>query len=581
MNSRVETDTIDATLDISFPVEKGSRMRHGLKHGHTLLAFAAFLLLTTLHTWPLATDPARLSRNDNYDTQINEWIVSWIAHQLPRDPLHLFDANRFHPERFTLAYGPPLLVPGILGAPLRWLGASPVLTYNSLLLLGMVLTGLATYHVVTNLCGDPFAGLLSGSLVAFNAHTLTRFPHLPPHYVAWLLLAFLAFDRLLVNTRAWDAVWLGFSLVLLALTSGYLGVFGVIAMAAAFLSRGAEWWKNSSAVLSRLGLAAGLSFGIVLPILYPYWWVHQNAGVSRPIEVAEAFAATLNDYLATAGRIHYATWSRPFYEKAVDSLFPGFIAIALALISFFTVRDTFGRARVRMVAAVGLVGVLISLGPATPLHAWLFNYFPPMRVLLATSRFGHLLLIAVAVLAGYGLAELRRRSSGRGGIALAAGIILLANLEALRAPIVYQTFEGISPVYRLIADDPADSVVVEMPFYRPENHYLNARYLLASTVHWKPLLNGCGFVPPSYRRRAKVLRRFPSEESISEIRQSGVTYVVVHLNRYRRERAERIESALERRDDFVLLGKDSGGIRIYRFLSVGRVSQLGQTLKMW
>jgi hypothetical protein len=36
-----------------------------------LAELALFLALTILHTWPLATDPARLSRLDNDDTAFN------------------------------------------------------------------------------------------------------------------------------------------------------------------------------------------------------------------------------------------------------------------------------------------------------------------------------------------------------------------------------------------------------------------------------------------------------------------------------------------------------------------------------
>ena len=52
----------------------------------TALAAALCLLLAVVHTWPLATAPGTLSRNDNGDAQLNEWILAWVAHQLPRAP---------------------------------------------------------------------------------------------------------------------------------------------------------------------------------------------------------------------------------------------------------------------------------------------------------------------------------------------------------------------------------------------------------------------------------------------------------------------------------------------------------------
>ena len=44
-----------------------------------LVAAAIFLVLAVIQTWPLAINPGQLSRNDNADTMLNEWAISWIA----------------------------------------------------------------------------------------------------------------------------------------------------------------------------------------------------------------------------------------------------------------------------------------------------------------------------------------------------------------------------------------------------------------------------------------------------------------------------------------------------------------------
>ena len=89
-------------------------------------ALAVCILLAVLHTWPLVLHPGRYSRNDNADTQLNEWILAWVEHQLPRAPLHLFEANIFYPAHDSLAFSEPLIVPALIGAPLAWSGGSPV-----------------------------------------------------------------------------------------------------------------------------------------------------------------------------------------------------------------------------------------------------------------------------------------------------------------------------------------------------------------------------------------------------------------------------------------------------------------------
>src|SRR3954470_14731695 len=140
-------------------------------------AFALCVVLAVLHTWPLVLHPGRYSRNDNADTQLNEWILAWIAHQLPRAPLQLFEGNIFYPAHDVLAFSEPLIVPALMGAPLAWTGSSPVLVYNLVLIAGFALTAFATTRLVEAWTGSVAAGLAAGSLFAFNTHTLTRLGH--------------------------------------------------------------------------------------------------------------------------------------------------------------------------------------------------------------------------------------------------------------------------------------------------------------------------------------------------------------------------------------------------------------------
>ena len=134
-----------------------SRLR---SHWTQASLIAAFLAVA--QSWPLATAPGRLSLNYNGDVMLNEWIIAWVQHQLPRDPLHLFSANIFHPAPDALAFSEPLIVPALMGAPVRALGGSPVLVHNLLLLAGLGLTMLGAYALVHAWTGDRLASLLAG-----------------------------------------------------------------------------------------------------------------------------------------------------------------------------------------------------------------------------------------------------------------------------------------------------------------------------------------------------------------------------------------------------------------------------------
>ncbi|MFB0564259.1 MAG: hypothetical protein ACETWK_01100 [Candidatus Aminicenantaceae bacterium] len=534
----------------------------------TAQALAFFILLSIIHTWPLITNPAHLSRNDNADTVLCEWIVSWIAYQLPRDPLHLYEANIFYPEKHTLAFSEPLIAPALIGAPLRWLGVPPVSTFNLLLLIGFTLTGLAMYTLIRTFTGDHIAGLIAGSLAAFNPHTLTRIPQLQAQFSLWLPLALLALDRLLSDKRTKDALWLALFVTLATTTSLYFGVMTVVALGVALIIRFEDWWgRRANPFFPRIGLAVLLASPVVLLILAPYWHLYRHLGFARPLDLAAEFAAHPSYYLSTAGRLHYAMWSNRFYEYGGECLFPGLIAFGLLIVALASGIRAVKDRRIRMFIAIGITGILLSFGPKTPIYVLLYKVFPPFKGFRSVSRFGFLFLFAVAALAGYGLAKLRTRFTRHKWITpIAIVLVILVNLEATRAPMRLSHFKGIPSVYKVLAAHKGSAVVAEMPFYSPRNSYKNASYMLASTTHWKSLLNGWGgYIPKSYRRRADVFRHFPEEAAVEELQRAGVTHVVVHFNRYEKEEAMKIFHALYNNPKFKELASDPNGIKLYRF----------------
>ena len=499
------------------------------------------LLLAIIHTWPLATAPGTLSRNDNADAQLNAWALAWIAHQLPHAPAHLFDGNIFYPERHTLAFSEPLIVPALMGAPLRWAGGSPVLVLNLVMLLGFALTAFAGYALVVEWTGDRAAGLLTGSMFAFNTHTLTRLAHVQAQHAWGLPLALLAADRLVTQARWRDAIWLAVWMTAMAYTSGYLVVFAAIMIAVVLLTRITDWWPRARQVIAAFALAAVVAGVAVLPVYLPYRAVARDLHMLRPLALVKEFSATPMGYLAAAGRIHISTWSGPIFKDPVDSFFPGVIVIVLAVlaVSWTLIRSGNARAmvsqrsRVVMLLAIAVTGFVLSLGTRTPIYGWLYQVFPPMQGLRAAARFGNLFLLGMAALAGLGLAALRPRLSTRWAPAVVVALIVIANVESLRAPFVYRRFDGIPAIYSLLAREPDPVVLVEVPYYPAHAFFENASYMLNSTAHWRPLMNGySGYVPDSYRATASSFWYFPEDWAIQAMRRAGVTHVMIHPERF-------------------------------------------------
>jgi hypothetical protein len=530
-------------------------------------ALAVCLLLAVAHTWPLALDPGRHSRNDNADAELNEWIMAWVAHQLPRDPLHLFEANIFYPAHDVLAFSEPLIVPALMGAPMAWAGASPVLVHNVVLILGLTLTAFGGYVLIESWTGSVTAGLLAGSMLAFNTHTLTRIAHIQALHLYGLPLALLAADRLIRGGSYRGALALAVCVAMLAYTSGYLVVFAAVMLAMAFLSRVPEWLPSWRTVLPRVVAAAVVAALLIIPVYLPYRRVAREQQMIRTLDVVKEYSATLAGYLASAGRVHFATWSHTFFKDPVDSFFPGIVILALAamaVVMAFRRRDPLdeltkvNRYRVIMLIAIGGAGFVLSLGTATPVYGWAFDLFPPMRGLRAAARFGNLFLLAVALLGGLGLALWRP------GRYVGLALLLLVNLESLRAPFTYTRFDGIPGLYRLLADEPGPVVLAEQPFFPRAGIFLNSPYVLASTAHWRPLMNGySGYVPASYQRYADAFWYFPEDWAIKAMKDAGVTHVMVHVAAFSKDHMA-VVPVLDKRADFELIAVGRHDLRLYR-----------------
>ena len=104
-------------------------------------------------------------------------------------------------------------------------------------------------------------------------------------------------------------------------------------------------------------------------------------------------------------------------------------------------------------------------------------------------------------------------------------------LETLdvKPPPPYLTPDGQLPaIYRYLRSLPETTVITELPF--AELSY-NTRYLLFSTYHWHPLVNGfTSFFPAAFVERVRWLVnpvRTP-DEAWQALRSGRTTHVVVH-----------------------------------------------------
>ena len=505
-----------------------------------LAQLALFAALAVVHTWPLAAGLTTWSRLDNADTALNAWILAWVAHQLPIDPLHLFDANIFFPEPRTLAFSEHMVVQGVLGLPLFALGWSAVTVYNVVLLAGFAMSGLAMAVLVERWTGSWRAGIVAGLAYAFNAHTLVRFGHMQALHVQFLPLALDALHDLVDRPTGGAAARLATWCALQSLTSNYLLVMTAMAMVVAAATVPSAWLGRAGVRRLALVAAAALACGaVLLPFLLPYYRAHATQGLVRPFDEVASYSGQWRDYLATGGRLHYAMWSHRLFAGSTP-LFPGITVLLLTGVAL-AAGETWRAHRTRAMIVLAVVAVTLSFGAAVPGYHWLYEHVAVLQGIRAVARFGWLWLLALAVLAGVGLARLERRWPARAP-ALAIAAAVLVTVEAARTPMAFTRFDGIPAIYGHVAALP-HAVIAEFPFPNPTGVQDNGPYVLGSTVHFRPMLNGySGFTPASYFVHAAVAQRFPSAASIREFGYLGVTHLVVHGRRFDREALRQLEA---------------------------------------
>jgi hypothetical protein len=128
-----------------------------------------------------------------------------------------------------------------------------------------------------------------------------------------------------------------------------------------------------------------------------------------------------------------------------------------------------------------------------------------------------------------------------------AALGALAAVEAWAVPVtLYPAPTGPGPVDRWLAAAPGRGAVVTLPMYRKPDAHLEARRLVGSVAHWRPLVNGyAGFFPHGYWDLVDTLNAFPADAAVTRLRRLGVRYVVLYLGQFPAPARHRLEAALQ------------------------------------
>jgi hypothetical protein len=519
------------------------------------IVMLAAIVIACVFTYPYIIHFTNAGRIDSNDGRWSIWVVSWVAHALTTDPGSIFRANIFYPHDNALAFSEGNFVAGAIAAPAWLLTKNPYAAHNFFFIACFVLSSVATYYLVRHLTGDWRAAAIAGVLYAYSPFAFARQAHSQLLLIGFLPWAMLAFHRFIDRVSVARAIELGVVLWLTGLACAYYGIFagGMVALGTVMLAATRGLWKQPG-YWAHVALAAAVCIGLTAPFFWPYVRMQDTSGFARPLD--GSYSANLSAWLISSAWAH--RWWAPYVAGASEVLFPGIIATVFgiwgAVISIRLKPDNTDRRFLPDVAwfyvTTAIIAFWTTFGPKAGLYTLLYYTIPVFSFLRAPSRTGIVVTLCLVVLAAPALLKVMHPASRNrfsGSNARFVVLFVLAMADTYRAPLRMREAPPVPGVYRTLARLPRGPVI-EIPFWSERLAYhRHAEYMLASTYHWQPLINGYSdHIPQDFRDAALPLSGFPSPESFRILEARGARYVVAHLDLMNEEGRESVTERLDR-----------------------------------
>lgn len=523
-------------------------------------AFAAYLGLTVLASWPLILDldGSLFFHEKRFDGYGTVWFGEHSWRSLKGETPWLSTTDVAWPDGLDLRQADSFLY-GLLYAPFR-VFLSPVASFNAFSLVAIAATGASGYWLAAGPLRSPgIAAFGCGAVMAFNSLMHTYRIEGEAYLLAGLFVPLLAGHLVLAARTGRPRAGLMAALALgaLAWSSGYYAVDGaLIALVLGFALLALEpgepvtrrrWPAVAAFAVGSLALILPLAV-VVLGALSEA--VGARAGNEDPLVNVAMDAVSLSGILVpypeTAflrqGRIHYL----------------GSVGISFALVAL-TVRRPRETLPWLLVAATG---VILSLGPALRLddldpgglsmpYAWIYEVVPGILAYRMPARFMALAYLGLGALTALLLDRLKAEGLGRVprtallGLLLVDGLVLTGftgdtTAAPAQVPIGYEGLSGEGAVLDLWGRDR------EMLKYAGLSAFYQAHHGQPSMTDF----TRSGSPQDVLGRRLAVAviedRREEAEEVLEVLGHLGVTDIAFHSASFHEADGTRLRLGLKR-----------------------------------
>lgn len=527
-----------------------------------------FILVAFVMTFPLIIKmstafPGFLSTDESYSPMWNAWWLKFcVVNHLPSNQVN-YVAYPFGTTNFFFAYI-FFLINFILA-----IFTNHVFTYNFQVLANLFMAAFFTYLLLYTITRNRLSAFFSGLIFGFCPYIFVRsWQHLGETYLWMMPMALWILFSLKEKPSRFKQILLVASIVLSGIVLGtsyytliILVTFFSFYMLKFFVSRRfsdtpriapAGYFKKIIVLLFIGYLLTAIQYSTYIKdsILNAHSKVSAFNPYRRPFEdLFEQSARPLSYFLPAAVHPIFGKFTEQFIGSSLygisfteHTLYLGWTALVLAFVAFRRWR----RNRRPQVAEKEnfYIGFFVFLAVA----AWLFSqppwwnifgfklYMPSffmykiLPMFRAYCRFGIVVMLAVAVLAGFGLKFiLERFKSRKTKLAVTMLFCGLVLFEFWNWP-PYKVIDlsKVPAVYYWLKEQPKEIVIAEYPL---DYDSPNELYKFFQTVHEKKIVNGT--IPGTYANKvAQEIKRLSAPKTASILKWMEVKYVIVHKDDY-------------------------------------------------
>jgi hypothetical protein len=513
-----------------------------------MILFLSYLIISFVVFAPLTSSITNSAPGSGGTAYQNLWDIWWVGYSMLA--LHtgvFFTPLLYTPVGANLIYQNLSPVAALVSLPFQ--AISLAFAYNTMLLLGFVLSGITMFILADYIVDDRRAAFVAGLVFAFSSfHIAQGYFNLGLINIEWVPLALYFFIKMIKGEPTYlNAAGLGLSFMLASLMGsvqqGIELAMLLVLVACAYLLVSERRKRILSAKLwAFVGLAAAIAF-----LVGAAWFVPILEAALQPGGLAQANAFNNVTYNSAWSDSIASFFIPSYYNGIFDSnpsvyftsvfaptpservAYVGYVTLLLALYGLYI---DYKRSRLWLGLAV-IFGIL-CLGPSGLLYS-LYHLLPGINIISEPDRFYLVFSLAMAILAAFGFKDLfgRMKLGKQGGMAILAvlsivtiAIIVENNGIALSAPLYHQVAinASIPYFYRQLGTSSANFSVLELPVL-DDQYYSNGPSLFTGiaayydTAAHKPILGG--YLGLSNDTQKLTLCNIPLVETATYLEQSG------------------------------------------------------------